>query len=218
MPDPTLTTLFTAPPPPYFLHSHFRSKAGCCVYVHNDLTCYHALAPPSGFDLIDDYHCELAFDFAILHDLEQLVQHPTRIPDRLGNTPNIPDLFLTSNPSLYAVTLSFSVGPLRSQPHICILSFFSNSSSGFPKAEVPWRFAFANWGDMRRYYADFPWNDYCFRVRPSSLCAERITEVVVSGMESYIPYSFFNLNFLNLGLTQLVLVLYMIERLPTNGA
>ncbi|MPC81119.1 hypothetical protein E2C01_075720 [Portunus trituberculatus] len=30
--------------PSYFLYSHFRSKAGCCVYVHNDSTCSHAHA------------------------------------------------------------------------------------------------------------------------------------------------------------------------------
>ncbi|MPC45069.1 hypothetical protein E2C01_038754 [Portunus trituberculatus] len=31
--------------PSYFLYSHFHSKAGCCVYVRNDLTCScaHAL-------------------------------------------------------------------------------------------------------------------------------------------------------------------------------
>ncbi|MPC28296.1 hypothetical protein E2C01_021497 [Portunus trituberculatus] len=28
--------------PSYFLYSHFRSKAGCCVYVRNDLTCSRA--------------------------------------------------------------------------------------------------------------------------------------------------------------------------------
>ncbi|MPC11168.1 hypothetical protein E2C01_003826 [Portunus trituberculatus] len=28
----------------YFLYSHFRSKAGCCVYVCNDLTCSRAHA------------------------------------------------------------------------------------------------------------------------------------------------------------------------------
>ena len=44
--------------------------------------------------------------------------------------------------------------------------------------------------DLRRYYADFPWNDYCFRVRDPSLCAERITELIVSGMVAYIPHSF----------------------------
>ncbi|MPC15087.1 hypothetical protein E2C01_007870 [Portunus trituberculatus] len=53
-----------------------------------------------------------------------------------------------------------------------------------------WRFASASLGDLRRYYADFPWNDYCFNVRDPSLCAERNTEVIVSGMEAYIPRSF----------------------------
>ncbi|MPC30318.1 hypothetical protein E2C01_023578 [Portunus trituberculatus] len=50
---------------------------------------------------------EVAFNFAIFHDLEQLVQHPTRIPDCLGDTPNIIDLFLASNPYAYAATLSY---------------------------------------------------------------------------------------------------------------
>src|ERR1044072_2915097 len=40
------------------------------------------------------------------------------------------------------------------------------------------------------YFSDFPWNDYCFRGRGPSECAERITEVILSGMEAYIPYSF----------------------------
>ncbi|MPC91069.1 hypothetical protein E2C01_086082 [Portunus trituberculatus] len=40
---------------------------------------------------------ELTFNFALHHDLEQLMQHPTRIPDRLGESPNILVLFLTSN-------------------------------------------------------------------------------------------------------------------------
>ncbi|MPC97664.1 hypothetical protein E2C01_092988 [Portunus trituberculatus] len=30
--------------PSYFLYSHFHSKAGCCVYVRNDLTCFRAHA------------------------------------------------------------------------------------------------------------------------------------------------------------------------------
>ncbi|MPC60987.1 hypothetical protein E2C01_055049 [Portunus trituberculatus] len=30
--------------PTYFLYSHFLSKAGCCVYVRNDLTCSRAHA------------------------------------------------------------------------------------------------------------------------------------------------------------------------------
>ena len=30
--------------PSYFLYPHFRSQAGCCVYVCNDLTCFRAHA------------------------------------------------------------------------------------------------------------------------------------------------------------------------------
>ncbi|MPC62166.1 hypothetical protein E2C01_056249 [Portunus trituberculatus] len=52
----------------------------------------------------------------------------------------------------------------------------------------------------------------CLRDPP--LCAERVTEVIVFGMEAIL---FLNFNLLNLGLTQPVLVLYMIERLPTKG-
>ena len=137
-----------------------------------------------------DHPGELAFNFAILHDLEQLVQHPTRIPDRLGDTPNILDLFLTSNPSAYAVTLS---SPLGSSDHTLIT--VSCPIAPIPPQDPPrrrclWHFASADWGSLRGYYADFPWNDYCFRVRDPSLCAERITEVIVSGMEAYIPHSF----------------------------
>ncbi|MPC48610.1 hypothetical protein E2C01_042389 [Portunus trituberculatus] len=136
--------------PSYFLYSHFHSKAGCCFYVGNYLTCYRAHAlefsefstiwlrlnshsqtklicavylftnssdyskffgyltskvehilffyPFAEISILGNFNVhhqlwlsspftdhpgELAFSFAILHDLKQLVQHPTRIPDRL---------------------------------------------------------------------------------------------------------------------------------------
>ena len=47
---------------------------------------------------------EQAFSFAILHDLEQLVQHPTRVPDRLGAPPNLLNLFLPSNPCPFSTS------------------------------------------------------------------------------------------------------------------
>ncbi|MPC33492.1 hypothetical protein E2C01_026844 [Portunus trituberculatus] len=47
---------------------------------------------------------------------------------------------------------------------------------GCPKAEVPLAFYFCQMGNLRRYYAEFPWNDYCYHIRDSSLCAERVTE------------------------------------------
>ncbi|MPC91206.1 hypothetical protein E2C01_086225 [Portunus trituberculatus] len=50
---------------------------------------HHQLWLPSSFT---DHPGELAFNFAILHDLEQPVQQPTCIPDRPGDTPNTLDL------------------------------------------------------------------------------------------------------------------------------
>ncbi|MPC33803.1 hypothetical protein E2C01_027167 [Portunus trituberculatus] len=84
---------------------------------------------------------DLTFNSAILHDLQQQLLHPTRIPDRLGDTPNILDLFLTSNPSAYAVTLT---SPLGSSGHnlisvSCPISPIPPQDS--PKRRYLWRFA-----------------------------------------------------------------------------
>ena len=48
------------------------------------------------------------------------------------------------------------------------------------------------WKDLRQYYSDFPWDDYCFHVRDPSLCAGRIMEVIISGIELYIRHTFSN--------------------------
>ncbi|MPC18602.1 hypothetical protein E2C01_011490 [Portunus trituberculatus] len=81
------------------------------ISILGDFNVHHqlCLSSPS-----PDHLGELAFNFAILHDLEQLMQHHTRIPDRLGDTPIILDLFLTSNPYAYAVTFT---SPLGSSNH-----------------------------------------------------------------------------------------------------
>jgi hypothetical protein len=136
---------------------------------------------------------ELPFDFSIHNNLEQLVQLPTRIPDRIGDKPNILDLFMTSKPSPYSARL---FPPLGSSDYL-LISVSSNISSSLPQEQPPpsvrkkfWHCNAANWSDLRSYIFDFPWNDYCFRGRGPSDCAERIAEVILSGMKAYIPYSF----------------------------
>ncbi|MPC32898.1 hypothetical protein E2C01_026232 [Portunus trituberculatus] len=90
---------------------------------------------------------ELAFNFAILHDLEQLVRYPTRIPNRLGDTPDILSLFLTSNSSAYAVTLS---SPFCSFDHNLISVSFPISpvpAQNFPRLEVLLVFCLCQFGE-----------------------------------------------------------------------
>ncbi|MPC48501.1 hypothetical protein E2C01_042275 [Portunus trituberculatus] len=148
------------------------------ISILGDFNVHHQLWLFSPFT---DHPGELAFNFAVLHDLEQLVQYPTCIPDCLGDMLNIP--------SAYAVTLS---SPLNSSDH-------NLTSASYPISPIPpqdpqkrrclWHFASASWGDLRRYFVDFPWDDYCFCVGKPSLCAERLTEMIVYGMEAYIPHS-----------------------------
>ncbi|MPC61708.1 hypothetical protein E2C01_055782 [Portunus trituberculatus] len=103
------------------------------ISIFGDFNVHHQVWLFSPFT---DHRGELAFKFGIFHDLEQLVQHPTRIPDCLGDTPSILDLFLTSNPSAYAVTLS---SPLGSSDHNLIFVSYPISPippQDSPKAEV----------------------------------------------------------------------------------
>ncbi|MPC81381.1 hypothetical protein E2C01_075994 [Portunus trituberculatus] len=113
------------------------------ISILGDVNVHHQLWLSSHFT---DHPGELAFNFAILLDLEQLVQHPTRIPDRLGDTPNILDFFLASNSSAYAVTLSPSWG---SSDHnlisvSCLISPIPPQDP--PKRRCHWRFASASLG------------------------------------------------------------------------
>ncbi len=70
---------------------------------------------------------------------------------------------------------------------------------------------------MRKYFSDFPWNEYCFRTKDPSVCAQRITDVIVSAMEVSFHILFLLLMLKNLGSIMLVLVLSKIERLITKG-
>ncbi|MPD03568.1 hypothetical protein E2C01_099209 [Portunus trituberculatus] len=174
------------------------------ISILEDFNVHHHLWLSSPFT---NHRGELAFTFAILHDLKQLVQHLTRIPDRLGDKPNI---YLTSNLSAYAVTLSSPLGSSNHNP-ISVSCPISPIPPQDPlRRRCLWRFATASGGELRKYFADFRCNDFCFCVREPSLCAEHIT-----GVHS-LPF-FLNLNLLNFCLTQPVLVLYMIDWLPTKG-
>ncbi len=104
-------------------------------------------------------------------------------------TPNILDLILTSN-TAYSVNF---YSPLDSSDHNLIsvsCPIDPVQPQDPPKKICFWRYASVRWDDLRMYFSDFPWNDYCFCFKDPFLCAQRITEVNVSGMEAYIPHTF----------------------------
>ncbi|MPC08430.1 hypothetical protein E2C01_001017 [Portunus trituberculatus] len=97
-------------------------------------------------------------------------------------TINVPSKFfdyLTSKVehilSLYPFVEIFILGDFNVH-HQLWVSSPSVTIPDSPKQKSLWPFASASWRDLRKYYADFPWNDYCFCVRDPSHCAECITE------------------------------------------
>ena len=129
-----------------------------------------------------------AFHFSISNELEQIIKHPTRVPDRHDHAANTLDLFFTSNPQNYIYTVS---SPLGSSDHCTV----SVTSSFIPPPPIPhtqrhlWHFENAWRADMSNFLLDFPWSDYCFWTCDPDLAATAVGEVLDSGMRAYIPYS-----------------------------
>ncbi|RVE41143.1 hypothetical protein evm_014206 [Chilo suppressalis] len=129
-----------------------------------------------------------AHAFALTHDLKQLVDQPTRIPDIPSQAPSLLDLLLTTHPQGYQVVVR---APLGSSDH-CLIS------AKAPQAKPPrpavvkrriWHYGSADWDGMRDYFTSVPWKQRCFSDRDLSASAVAITEEIIMGMEYYIPHS-----------------------------
>ena len=71
-----------------------------------------------------------AFHFSISNELEQIIKHPTCVPDRHDHAANTLDLFFISNPQNYIYTVS---SPFRSSDHCTV----SVTSSCTPPPPIP---------------------------------------------------------------------------------
>lgn len=136
-----------------------------------------------------DHAGRTAHAFALTHDLTQLVNQPTRIPDVVGHAPSLLDLLLTSRPAGYRVEVR---APLGSSDH-CLVS------SKVPLAPVPppvvskrqvWHYSSADWEGMRDYFASVPWGQRCFSGMNPTASATAVADEIVLGMDYYIPHSY----------------------------
>ena len=163
------------------LSSHPRAEI---LYV-GDFNLHHKEWLNSTHDDVGGFE---AHSFSILHDLEQIIGHPTRVPDRHDQTANILDLFFTSNPSLYSYSIH---SPLGSSDH-CLISVKSDFAHPAPlpsTSRLLWHFEDVQRNNLKSFLADFPWRDYCFRSGSSCDAAVRITEIMAAGMDAYVPSS-----------------------------
>ena len=76
---------------------------------------------------------QAAFNFSISHNLTQLVNFPTHIPDHHGDRSNTLDLFLTSHPDLYDISSS---SPLGSSDHAVITCTQTFMTAKQPKQRI----------------------------------------------------------------------------------
>lgn len=126
--------------------------------------------------------------FAISRQLEQLVNTPTRIPDVSTHQANTLDLFLTSHPDNYQITVT---SPIGNSDHCLITAACSTQKQPLPPSckRTIWHYQKADWDGLRNYFASFPWNQTCFATKDPSKVSEGITEVIQTGMDTFIPHT-----------------------------
>ena len=157
-----------------YIHAYIHTCIHTYLYIH---ACTHS--DVGGIE---------AFYFSVSNELEQIIKHPTRVPDRHNHAANTLDLFFTANPQNYTHTVS---SPLGSSDHCTV----SVTSSFTPPPPIPptqrhlWHFENARRADMSNFLLDFSWIDYCFRTHDPDLATTEVGEVMDSGMRAYIPYS-----------------------------
>ena len=153
------------------------------IFVFGDFNAHHSdwLTYSNGTNLPG----ERSYNFAISHDLVQIVNCPTRIPD--GNTPgsSLLDLFLTSDESICSADVH---PPLGRSDHVVVsisIDFGTLSKKDSPFHRKAFDYSRADWDGFRDLLRDIPWDDI-FKHGPSYAASE-FAEWVQVGMDAYIP-------------------------------
>ena len=96
-----------------------------------------------------------AFHFSISNEPEQIIKHPTRVPDHYEHAANTLDLFFTSDPQNYTYTVSF---PLGSSDHctVSVTLYFTPPPPIPPTQRHLWHFENAQLADMSNFLLDSP--------------------------------------------------------------
>jgi Endonuclease-reverse transcriptase len=126
--------------------------------------------------------------FCSLNNLTQIINEPTRIPDVSGHRAATLDLFLTSNPDIFNVSVD---EPLGNSDHCLISTSFSVSSSPNltepPKKKV-WKFQLANWDKLNCFFKGIDWASV-FHRKDVDLATDFISKTILYGMKLCIPCS-----------------------------
>ncbi|CAF4900038.1 unnamed protein product [Pieris macdunnoughi] len=140
--------------------------------------------------LLERDHAGRSFhDFALAYDLTQMVPAITRIPDVDGHKPSLLDLLLTSHPENYQVSVD---PPLGSSDHCVVRSTVPSTRPSRPRfmdCRRIWHYKSADSDGMRSFFASYPLGPMCFSPEAPDSVAASVAEVVLQGMELFIPFS-----------------------------
>nr|CAH7728856.1 unnamed protein product [Callosobruchus chinensis] len=127
--------------------------------------------------------------FALSQGLTQLVKEPTFFPRVASHSTSLLDLFLTTHPVSYTIDVQ---SPLGNSDHGLVEVKFPSatdvSAEIHPSRKI-WHYGDADWDGLRDFFSSFPWNDVCFAKHDVSTVCSEVTEVILVGMEAYIPHT-----------------------------
>ena len=129
-----------------------------------------------------------AENFAISNSLTNLVSQPTYFPRIATHNPNPLDLFLTTHPEPYQISIS---APLGKSDHglVCVTSAAQFEASEILPPRTIWHYRAADWDGLRDFFSIFPWTSVCFPSSDPSIICQEITEIIKLGIETYIPHT-----------------------------
>ena len=154
------------------------------VFVFGDFNVHHKdwLIYSGGTDRPD----ELCYNFFISNDLTQIVNFPTRIPDCDSHSPDLLDLFLSSD-AIICSTMAFC--PLGNSDHVVVsvsIEFPINSKQDTPFCCMAYDYSRCDWEGLCDQLRDVPWEDI-FKLSASAAASE-FCEWVQVGIDVYIPH------------------------------
>lgn len=135
-----------------------------------------------------DHAGRAAHELALTYGLSQLVTGITRLPDVHNHEPSLLDLMLTTRPANYQVAVD---APLGSSDHCLVRTTVPTTlPDAVPlRTRQVWHYQSADWDGLREFFSSYPWLQLCFASVDPSICADSIADVVLQGMECFIPNS-----------------------------
>ena len=126
-----------------------------------------------------------AYNFSLSQSLTQLVDFPTRFPDRDDHRPSLLDLFLTSNPNICNISC---LSPLGNSDHAVVnvdISLSSKAAQESPVHRTLYSYHQGDWDSFRDFLRDIPWN-VVFDLQAEA-CAREIVSWLKAGIDAFVP-------------------------------